>query len=356
MKELKALIGRFWAKENTPAETKKLFWLINEDPDIQSNLEQEYQQELLAGTDQNMTPHFQQLLDKLHLQIENSRVQTVPKTFRLYSWVKWAAAILVITGAFWFYRYAPVPTAAPELAKTQKPVQNRKLQQQYNNGHREMLVNLSDGSAVKLQPGSSLSYYEPFGDAARNISMNGEATFKVAKDKAHPFTVIAKGFTTTALGTEFMVNTRKANHILVKLLEGKVVVKTTKTSGMEMKDVYLTTGQLLSVNTRSKQQHISSFSLKNELNSPVGKLNTITPATSIAFTEEPLGNVFDRLGKQYNTAFEYQGIDRSEVQKLFFTGSFDSSDPLEVILPAICNMNDLIFKQMPNKIIISKQK
>jgi ferric-dicitrate binding protein FerR (iron transport regulator) len=354
MKELKELISKFWKKENSPAETKKLFELINDDDAVKTHLQREYQQEILAATNEITTQHFQELLNKLHLQIENSSQASAAKSFQLYSWVKWAAAILVITGGFWIYNYKPA--AAPELVKSQQPKQTRKLQKQYNNGTAEMLVNLSDGSTVKLQPGSSLSYYEPFSKITRNISMNGEATFKVAKDKHHPFIVIAKGFTTTALGTEFTVNTNRTNHILVKLLEGKVVVKTTKSSGMDMRDVYLTPGQQLSVNTRSKQQHVSSFPLKNDLTSPVKKVRTVTPAIPIVFTEEPLGNVFDRLGKQYNTVFEYNGIDRADVQKLIFTGSFESSDALKVILPAICNMNDLTFKQMPDKIIISKQK
>lgn len=68
---------------------------------------------------------------------------------------------------------------------------------------------LQDGSELKLFGNSMISYYEPFIDNKRNITLIGKADFKVAKDKTKPFTVFSGDISTTALGTRFTVTAFK---------------------------------------------------------------------------------------------------------------------------------------------------
>lgn len=62
-------------------------------------------------------------------------------------------------------------------------------------------VTLPDGTLVWLNSGSCISYDSDYGHKIRYISLNGEASFDVAKDSEHPFIVEARGITTEALGT-----------------------------------------------------------------------------------------------------------------------------------------------------------
>lgn len=84
-------------------------------------------------------------------------------------------------------------------------------------------VYLADGSAVTLFPGSVLTVEKSFPAGTREVSLEGDAIFSVAKSKKHPFIVHADGFNTRVLGTVFKI-TQTGNDKAVDLYEGKVAV------------------------------------------------------------------------------------------------------------------------------------
>jgi transmembrane sensor len=67
-------------------------------------------------------------------------------------------------------------------------------------------VRLKDGSIVYLRKGSSLSYFHDYGKKDREVSLNGEAFFDVARDTTRPFRVIAGNADVQVLGTSFNVD------------------------------------------------------------------------------------------------------------------------------------------------------
>lgn len=86
-------------------------------------------------------------------------------------------------------------------------------------------ITLSDGSKVTLNAGSELTYPVQFiaGEKNRLVFLNGEAFFKVATDKAHPFIVNTKDMDVEVLGTEFNVTSYTEDHkTYTVLVEGKV--------------------------------------------------------------------------------------------------------------------------------------
>lgn len=86
-------------------------------------------------------------------------------------------------------------------------------------------VFLPDGSYVWLNAESSIRYKRNFEDSLRLIELEGEAYFKVKKDAARKFVVLAGDTKITALGTEFNVNAYKENgKPSVALTTGKVEV------------------------------------------------------------------------------------------------------------------------------------
>ncbi|PXY46369.1 FecR family protein [Flavobacterium hydrophilum] len=82
-------------------------------------------------------------------------------------------------------------------------------------------VALPDSSRVELSPNSKIVYANNF-ETNRKIIVEGEAYFKVTKDKKHPFQVFCNETTTTVLGTSFTVQENAQKGVTVSLYEGSV--------------------------------------------------------------------------------------------------------------------------------------
>jgi transmembrane sensor len=81
---------------------------------------------------------------------------------------------------------------------------------------------LPDGSTVTLDTDSALRFHATA--KGRFVELKkGRARFQVAKDKAHPFSVLAAGNRVTAVGTDFDVYLRPGA-VQVNLMEGKLRV------------------------------------------------------------------------------------------------------------------------------------
>lgn len=84
-------------------------------------------------------------------------------------------------------------------------------------------VSLPDGTALTLNAQTTVRYN--LSDGKRQVSIDGEAFFEVARDPEHPFVVSANGMTVTCLGTSFDVrNYSDESTASVVLRDGKVRV------------------------------------------------------------------------------------------------------------------------------------
>jgi ferric-dicitrate binding protein FerR (iron transport regulator) len=93
----------------------------------------------------------------------------------------------------------------------------------------QFALTLSDGTRVWLNAQSSLRYPVQFGDSIREVELNGEAYFEVAKNKLQPFIVrLAPGEAVKVLGTEFNIMAYAAEAAKkITLVEGSVQVRAT---------------------------------------------------------------------------------------------------------------------------------
>lgn len=87
-------------------------------------------------------------------------------------------------------------------------------------------VTLSDGSVVRLNAESTITFPEHFRATTREIALQGEAFFEVAKDPEKPFVITTGNLTTTVLGTSFNVQAYpESTTITVTVATGKVRVE-----------------------------------------------------------------------------------------------------------------------------------
>lgn len=103
----------------------------------------------------------------------------------------------------------------------EKPVQ---YTEHFNQGKRRLKVKLADGSVVTIGRKGRLKYPAGFEGEARNVYLEGEAFFEVAKDANKPFTVFTGDVRTEVLGTSFKVSAQPGSAVEVAVVTGKVRV------------------------------------------------------------------------------------------------------------------------------------
>ena len=100
---------------------------------------------------------------------------------------------------------------------------------------------MEDGTVITLNKNSRLSYSDKYGKDSRNVKLEGEAYFEVAKDAKKPFIVQAGEIDVEVLGTSFNVNSYSSGEFVrTALLNGSV-----KISGKTIEEpVYLKPNEL----------------------------------------------------------------------------------------------------------------
>lgn len=172
------------------------------------------------------------------------------------------------------------------------------------------MVRLPDHSTVDLNAGSSLVFNKKEWPDHREISLNGEAFFKVAKGSK--FEVVTKTGVVTVLGTQFNVKQRDS-YFEVICYEGLVGVS------YQDHDTKLYPGD--------------SFLLIDGNLIATEKVNEQGPSwlNNVSnFKRVPLQYVLDELERQYDVTIDASTVDATKL----FTGSFTHNN-LEIALKSI---------------------
>ncbi len=231
-----------------------------------------------------------------------------------------------------------------------------------NNGDTALLYTLPDGSEASLSPDSKISFSRRQWQRSRQITMDGEVVFKVARDQARPFIVYCENLSIQALGTVFSVRKLPRDKDLkVRLYEGKIVVKPVMRNG---KDVihpftnYLLPGQelIIPLSTYVPRQHNFLQSKDGKFFAAIkvkNKTPGIKPAGWFEFTSQPLGDVFTTLEILYGVEIYYN---KATLENLFFIGRFGPEDSIEDVLGTIALLNNLtVTKRSDNKYYVTKK-
>ena len=178
-------------------------------------------------------------------------------------------------------------------------------------------ITLPDGTAVKLNSESILSYKQDFGKKDRRVSLSGEGYFDVQKDVQKKFVVNTEFMDIEVTGTSFNVYAYSNKDILeMALVQGSVTVSSVRPP-FERLNVVPNEKVIYDKKTGTMKKITTS-----------NVLETAWVSKELVFRSEPMDAVLKRIGRKYGVSFE---IMDSSLVKDTYTGVFDKEEIEEVI-------------------------
>ncbi|PUV25025.1 FecR family protein [Sphingobacterium athyrii] len=215
---------------------------------------------------------------------------------------------------------------------------------------------LPDSTTVILYPHAKIRF-EYNGRGQRDVQqVQGRVVYKVHKNKNAPFQVNYKGYLTTALGTIFSVDPKDADHVLIKLMEGKISVGPFTRDSRSL--IYLKPKEEVLVNLNLQQ--MIKFSepeltkshparVDKELKKLIPNLTANVEWSNQSVKFNQTKNV--QLLKVIESLYDVSVIcDSPDLLNSSFTGSLNSKESLTNFLTSFCQLNGCTF-QVNNGIV-----
>lgn len=218
-------------------------------------------------------------VNRIWAKIQRELWESKPvKTYEYYKIYSIAASILLLIGIGCFAWILSRNQASNTMFVATSGIQNMQS------------ILLPDGSQVQLGPGSKLVYPSEFDGKTREVKLDGQAFFDVAKDKSKPFVVKTKDMDVTALGTAFEVFSYDLENIIeTVLLNGKV--KVDLSHGNHKREVFLNPNDKLTLSRSDARISIEKVNAT--------KYSDWRNLGILSFENEKLSMIIPRLEKWY---------------------------------------------------------
>ncbi len=211
------------------------------------------------------------------------------------------------------------------------------------NGKRFDLV-LSDGTNVKLNAGTSLKYPVKFLKGKnRQVFLEGEAYFDVARDNAHAFIVTANDLNVEVLGTEFNMSFYPEDYnISTVLIEGSVkLYEKGKTNVGVNESTMLLPNYLASWNKANREISVKEVDTQ---------IYTAWKDGMLIFRKASYRNIRKKLERHFDIIIDNQ---YSFLDDQIYTASFDKDETIENILDAFKGDTYFNYRRTNNLITIT---
>jgi transmembrane sensor len=202
-------------------------------------------------------------------------------------------------------------------------------------------LQLSDGTIVHLNSGTTLKYPIKFiAGENRQVFLDGEAFFDVAKDKTHPFIVNADNLNIRVLGTHFNVSNYPEDKLTdVVLVEGSVGLYTANEKFNAEKNILLKPG------------FKGSFSkTDNQIKTKAVVTDAYTAWTKggLTFREMTFKDISKKLERHYNVTIINQNEKLSNEK---FNASF-GDEPISKVLSYFNEIHGINYTLKNNEVLI----
>ncbi|WP_421893284.1 FecR family protein [Marinoscillum sp.] len=337
------LILKFFTGRCTPKEAHELLVWINT-PEGEKEFKEHFEafradEYLSEGREVNSDKMLssihdrikeQDLVKELVAEEETPQVRLTPSVTSAFSFSRIAAAITLLM-AFSFVGYLLLKD---EVKIGNEVIATQMLTKRTEPGQK-LSIHLSDGSVAVLNSSSSITYPKEFAGDIRQIEMEGEVYFDVARNKDKPFVVSTSRLSTTALGTSFNINARNDHYQQVSLLTGRVKVEMVKGGGTD----YLEPGE--EINFVNDHMAKAKFRIETK---------TLWREGIIFFDNQPLAECFKTLELWYGVTLKIDGKDLSEGKMV--SGRFDN-DNLRNVLNSIGYAHNFDYKVSEERVHIT---
>ena len=203
----------------------------------------------------------------------------------------------------------------------------------------EFVLELSDGTSVCLNAGSKLKFPVRFCGDKRQVELEGEGYFQVARNEKMPFVVQASGMDITVLGTEFNISNYPENaEVQTTLIKGAV-----KVTNLKNEDSFvLKPGEQAVLNKQNGKMTVAEVDVSYAIAWKEGYLR---------FRDRPLKEIMDFIARWYDVDVVYED---EEVKDYLFGCNFDRQETIEPLLGFFERTGTVHFRIRDRQIVVSK--
>ena len=246
-------------------------------------------------------------LDKDHLLVEDHRMPKIPMWVR-YGTVAAMVVGLVFSTLYWGFGQKE---ELPDFIT------------QENQDVPTLVTTLEDGSVVFLAKETSIRYPEHFVSDKREVSLQGDAFFDVAKKQKQPFWIDTKEVKIEVLGTAFSVKSVEDAPFRLSVQRGTVRVTLKKRN----KECYVKAGE--TVVLQSQQLLLSSTENAGELNRYL---------KHVCFKDESLGHILKVMNMNAGSSQIRVASPALEKRKLTVEFSNESPETVATLIAYALNL------------------
>ncbi len=211
-----------------------------------------------------------------------------------------------------------------------------------NKGEQTSIV-LPDGSSAWLNVDTRITYSVLYGKKNRELTVSGEAFFKVKKDAAKPFIVHVQNMNVKALGTAFNVRGYEDDAtVQTSLFEGKVDVQINYDAGNTRRQL-LTSGQSLVFNKETTTAATRTFN-QEMIGAWIDK--------QLIFDNTPFNDVIRNTERWFNIDIYYPV---NQFEHDYLTLRLKKGEPLTRLFEIIDETIGINYRIENNKIVLTKK-
>ena len=232
---------------------------------------------------------------------------------RPWLWAAASVALLVLAGAggYWWALHPSRTTQTSVNVLATRPDSRSK-------------ITLPDGTTVWLNSDSRVTYPNAYGEKTREITLDGEAFFDVARDPRIPMIVHAKGVDIQVLGTTFNVRAYpQDSQVVASLVTGEIALSDIARPGWRV--VLKPHEKLLASPVASKVDTLHTEPRSQTIP------EVAWVSGKFSFYREPFGSLADRMGRWYRVQVR---ITDKSLEQQTLTGVFEK-ESLEQALTAL---------------------
>lgn len=266
-------------------------------------------------------------------------------------WAQFAASIAFIMLLGWaVYSVMIRREEKPQLGQQDSIIaDSHALVDKINTTGQTMRLTLSDGSAISLAPDGRIRFPERFEGNRREVFLEGEAFFDIAKDPEHPFLVYANGLVTKVLGTSFRIKAYgDSREVTVEVKTGKVAVFSESDPDLKEK---VENKQIQGVVLTPNQKIIYAGKEVKMVKTLVEKPEMVVAKAEIpqfAFEDTPASEVFDTIARAYGIDILY---DEALLKDCPLTAQLDNQT-LHEKLSIICKAVESSYQIVDGQVVI----